>query len=511
LDGSIPPNCGVIAKGRTDKFSVNPIRKVSRKGVHEKLTMAVGRSEIAGARCRPSSRGEPLLLATQNIKNPARAVRILDYERARVDDAPFLDNDDQIPEDYWDNLITFVPKCWCCGSNEHVTVECKERPSCWCCGSYKHGADDCNDRYNYNKLQQIQKSGILLPRSIVACSYCGSFKHNKNRCNDTFNYDKWMSEKAIKESHVNVDYERFDDYELGLIESFESEEDENFYCGTGVYKIKHCHDEVHDTDCSSSDSCVVPGNLLGFKEVPVYCYVCGSKEHYFCDCPQNRNKFPKNNNNNSPVGSDSEDIIIVPNNSPVGPVNAPKVPVDNKSPDGILSTDLFDIPIGYKWEWFENYDDHVTICCTMTKTKILREPIVGDGRPDCFVGSELLHPNPVYVEILYERRPVVRFFELNNKHRYGQYWFSKETKLIVSEEMACQLLIPQNATYQMEPAVIFSRITQASKTIAKVNANRCISLTGSLVPNDTTIFACNLVKFYFYERRNLVLGLDFIR
>jgi hypothetical protein len=198
----------------------------------------------------------------------------------------------------------------------------------------------------------------------------------------------------------------------------------------------------------------------------------------------------------------------------VAPVAAfTKLPCKDAEESGAFKhvDEFHSLPIGHTWEWFDNYDDHFTTCCKMTLKEIHHGGAV-DGRPDVFTGAELVHEDPVYALILYERTPVLRFFEFNDKHRYVPTTpFSTKTWLRVSLEMSCQLLVPSNVTHQMDPDTIFTRITQAAKNIAKVNSNATFSNTGNLVHGDTIVFANNIVKKYFYERRNLVRGLDFMK
>lgn len=160
------------------------------------------------------------------------------------------------------------------------------------------------------------------------------------------------------------------------------------------------------------------------------------------------------------------------------------------------------IPVGYKWKWRDD-ENWLSYSCVMEKIDSSSLPVpLTDKRPDQFRGAEMVHKEPKYSFIKYTRTPV--FASMS-------YWVSSETILCVSEEVATQIITASNATYNYDQATIFNRITQAAKTVAKVNEDRYMTLNGYFPRNDTIVFANNLAKSYFYARRNLKENVDFIR
>jgi hypothetical protein len=180
-------------------------------------------------------------------------------------------------------------------------------------------------------------------------------------------------------------------------------------------------------------------------------------------------------------------------------------PVQAPILDGIVRP-VSAIPIGFKWEWYDN-KDWFSYRCTMVKVVDLEhlEP-QGDERPDSFRGADMVHDSPMYSQIEYKSTPVFRSGLITIP--YGR---PKTTILVVSEEVATQIITASNCNFTMDAATVFNRITNAAKSVAKVNDNRSLVLQGLSPRNDTIVFANNVAKFYFYTHRNLKNNLDFVR
>jgi hypothetical protein len=169
------------------------------------------------------------------------------------------------------------------------------------------------------------------------------------------------------------------------------------------------------------------------------------------------------------------------------------------------------IKVGQSWEWMDD-DETTSWACKMVKVDTLgsgpfKTPVVlskpdTDKRPDQFRGADLVHKEPTYSLIRYTRTPAL--FGL-------PVWFSKTIDLVVSEEVATQVLTASNVNYSLSHDAIFNRITQASKTVSKVNEDRYMVLNGYFPRNDTIVFANNIAKCYFWDRRELKSGVDFIK
>jgi len=186
--------------------------------------------------------------------------------------------------------------------------------------------------------------------------------------------------------------------------------------------------------------------------------------------------------------------------------------VPQPKPTSIIEHDTNDVlKPGQTWEWMDD-DETTSWACKMEKLDTVgwwpfNEPVVlskptTDKRPDQFRGAELVHKEPTYSLIRYTRRPALFGFPV---------WFSKTTDLVVSEEVATQVLTASNVNYSLNHDAIFNRITQAAKTVSKVNEDRYMVLNNYFPRNDTIVFANNIAKCYFWDRRNLKLGVDFMR
>jgi len=169
----------------------------------------------------------------------------------------------------------------------------------------------------------------------------------------------------------------------------------------------------------------------------------------------------------------------------------------------IIEHDPADVlPVGHTWAWMDD-EDLATWSCVMTKmdSSALSKPKI-DKRPDQFRGADLVHTEPTYSLIRYTRTPTLIGMPV---------WYSKTIDLIVSEEVATQIVTASNVNYTLKPDAIFNRITQAAKTVSKVNEDRYSVLHGYFPRNDTIVFANNIAKCYFWQRRQLKSGVDFTR
>jgi hypothetical protein len=188
----------------------------------------------------------------------------------------------------------------------------------------------------------------------------------------------------------------------------------------------------------------------------------------------------------------------------VGPPQPTKNSLIEHDPNDVLKT-------GQTWEWMDD-DETTSWACKMEKmdsvgwgpfkkTVVLSKPET-DKRPDQFRGADMVHKEPIYSLIRYTRRPALFGFPV---------WFAKTIDLVVSEEVATQVLTASNVNYSLSHDAIFNRITQAAKTVSKVNEDRYMVLNGYFPRNDTIVFANNIAKCYFWDRRELKSGVDFIK
>jgi len=190
-----------------------------------------------------------------------------------------------------------------------------------------------------------------------------------------------------------------------------------------------------------------------------------------------------------------------------------KIPVPEPAPKtNMIDHDPNDeIKVGQSWEWMDD-DETTSWACKMVKIDTVgwgpfKEPVVlskpsTDKRPDQFRGADMVHKEPTYSMIRYTRTPAL--FGL-------PVWFSKTIDLVVSEEVATQVLTASNVNYSLSHDAIFNRITQAAKTVSKVNEDRYMVLNKYFPRNDTIIFANNIAKCYFWDRRELKSGVDFTK
>jgi len=200
------------------------------------------------------------------------------------------------------------------------------------------------------------------------------------------------------------------------------------------------------------------------------------------------------------------------NNEMYGDVDEIPVPPPVVKPSNVIEHDSNDeIKVGRTWEWMDD-DDTTSWACKMEKLDstgwgpfrkdvVLPKPTT-DKRPDQYRGADMVHKEPTYSLIRYTRTPAL--FGL-------PVWFSKTIDLVVSEEVATQVLTASNVNYCLGPDSIFNRIVQSAKSVSKVNEDRYMVLNGYHPRNDTIIFANNIAKCYFWDRRELKSGVDFTR
>jgi hypothetical protein len=330
--------------------------------------------------------------------------------------------------------------------------------SCWNCGSPKHMAAFC---------PKVAKS---VPDKKSPCSYCGSSKHMSSGCDDVFNFKLYKAAKSDKKNRC-------------------------FNCTLYGHMARDCPYDSLQSDDDTEEVLIVDEEV---REPQIWVQSDNSES----------------DDETSDVGSFADELSYDEKLEDIAveqPVKTGFSNVPCNSDRFAYIEDIHCLPKGHIWEWYDNYEDHLTHLCRMTIVNIYHGMGLQDGRPDCFTGANLDHPDPVFAEILYERIPVLRLFEFNDKHRYIPGLTSIKTWLCVSMAKACQLMTANNITMQMDHKTIYTRLTQSVKNIAKVNDNIGFTLTGNLVPVDTISFAWNLVRFYLYQRRNLVQDLDFIK
>jgi hypothetical protein len=529
----------------------NSFGNFTRKGVHEKLTMESRRREIGDVRHKSTFGGVPHKLVTNPKEkfwysprvNQKRGLiqsflvkcTMCNQYGHKVNDCPLKKR--------LTNSSMFVPwnkPCFRCNEIGHGYRVCKNNPlsvslpnrvvdckvpmeieyckqhrmignpgcallhldykSCWCCGSVKHWGSECRDTYNYKRykekarinreLQFDLEKELIYEDDDSIVGYGVDFKDNR----------KWIQKKNIFEGYESKRIQRSDKSTPIKPELFTAHE-RNIMIGPGPY----CPDPPRPVEFNLLN----PGGMA--DEITELIEEEGRRWRRL------------NPSNSVPVSVSPASILSPVDPKPEVNVPGPTIPpiLEPIIPNNVAEG-LFKNPVGHSWIWYEDdtYFDrpNLTYECEMEKMDYYPYLANGDARPDIHRNADLLHEDPVYSRILFTRRPVVRVGPFTSSFLGSLVAVAKEdlkfartVELIVSEEIASQVINSLNINFTMDNKAIYSRLSNATKNVAKVNQNRALAVRGHLICNDTITFAYNIAKYYMYSRRDLLPDRDFIK
>jgi hypothetical protein len=522
----------------------NSFGNFTRKGVHEKLTMESRRREIGDVRHKSTFGGVPHKLVTKPIEkfwyssrvNQKRGLIQSFLVKCTICNQYGHKNNDCPLKKRLTNSSMFVPwnkPCFLCNEIGHGYRVCKNNPlsasmpnrvvdcnvpmdieyckqhrmtgnpgcailhldckkSCWCCGSSKHWSSDCRDTYNYKRYKRNERINSELSydleKELIYEDDDSVIGYGIDSCKDN---SKWIKKKNI-----------FDDYQSKRVNRIKcptlinptlfTEHERKIMVGPGPY----CPDPPRPIEFNLLDPGAIADDITELIE---------EEGRRWRSLHPPTSILP-------PV--DVKPEIDVP--GPVAPPNPEPIIPSN------VAEGLFKNPVGHSWVWYEDdtyYDrPNLTYECEMEKMDYYPYLANGDARPDIHRNADLLHEDPVYSRILFTRRPVVRVGPFTSSFLGSLVAVAKEdmkfartVELIVSEEIASQVINSLNINFTMDNKAIYSRLSNAAKNVAKVNQNRALAVRGHLICNDTITFAYNIAKYYMYSRRDLLPDRDFIK